>query len=185
MRGRDLTGRFDLLYEIDSIHEGITEDLQNPLDQVMDWWVWAPERSAVDDVYDVGSYKGDGRQYLPPFQMPVVQATIVQGENYMNDRGFYTTDITAFTINAGEVYHLLPTLLSDPNIHLKDRLRWRGALFIPTRIYPKGYIQRRFATVVVEASQVNPEEVVNDPQFNEAPATPVPYSTGFIKHYQG
>lgn len=169
MRGNDLTdGRFTLPFEVYSIHEGIGDDLQQPVGQFLDWWVWDPESTVMDQTYDVGGYSG-GRFWEYPIRMPVVDATIIQDDMYQNPRGFYTSDTMSFTINAGDVYRLLPDMLDSPDVHYKDRIQWRGSLFVPVKIYPKGYIRDLLVTVVVDAMQVTAEENVNDNQFNNAP----------------
>ena len=165
MRGQDLTGRFDSLFEVDHIGVGVGQDLQNPIGQTVRWWTFDPEVSKTDPVYDVGSYDGGGRRWHKPFVVPVVQATIAQGPQYQNDRGFYTVDNLTLVLNAPVVYRLMPDMMEIPDSHLVDRITYRGAVFQPTIIYPKGHIQDHLVVVRVDAEQVKPEEVVNDTQF--------------------
>lgn len=165
MRGENLMGRFDSIYEVESIGVGIDQDLQNPVGQYVDWWVFDPTHTKTDPVYDVGDYVEIGRQWRNPFRVPVVMATIVQGSSYQNERGFYTKDNLSMVINAVVMYELLPDMAYTPDRHLADRITYRGKLFTPTLIYPKGHIQDHLVVTRIDAEEVKPEEVVNDPQF--------------------
>lgn len=164
MRGKDTEGRFTMNYEVASISDGIEYDLQNPVGQRVLWWVYSEEATEVDPVYDVGAYTG-GRMWHTPFVLPVVLASIEQGQLYQNDRGFYTLDQLRLIVNATELYSKLPRMAYSPDDHLKDRIEYRGHLFQPTLIYPKGHIQKHLVVVQIAAGEVKPEEWVNDPQF--------------------
>lgn len=172
MRGQDLTGRFDSHFEVDHIGVGIGQDLQNPVGQSVMWWTFSPEDTQIDPVYDVGSYDGGGRRWRDPFEIPVVQASIAQGPYYQNDRGFYTVDNLTLLINAPLAYRLLPEMMAKPDTHLLDRIEYRGSLFRPTIVYPKGHIQNHLVVVRIDAEEVKPEEAVNDPQFAQYAGEP-------------
>jgi hypothetical protein len=45
-------------------------------------------------------------------------------------------------------------------------------VFVPTRVLPRGIFGENYAVVTIDCNQVNPEELVNDPQF-AAKASPV------------
>lgn len=185
MRGKDTTGRFTADYEVDSIHAGIQYDLQNPVGQWVKWYVFAPDATKVDPVYDVGDYDG-GRAWQEPHTIPVVEATISQGPQYQNERGFYTLDRMSLVLNAAEAYKALPEMSFEPDSHLRDRVLYRNKLFTPVSVYPKGHIQNQIVTIRVDCVEVKPEEVVNDPQFNlhhtEAEKGVFP---GGIQHFRG
>jgi hypothetical protein len=166
-------------YEAASIYEGIAEELGGTVGVDVDWFEWKNYyldenyTDIVDDIYDVSSsVVGKGRRWKLPFKMPVVMAQWVRGTNVMNERGFYTTDTLRLVINVGDVQRLMPSLLTDSNNHIKDRIIYRGEVFIPTRVLPRGSFGYRWAVVTVDCNQVNPEELVNDPQL-QAYAQPV------------
>lgn len=165
MRGKDTTGRFDAMYEVNSIADGVEYDLQNPVGQMCKWYVYDPELTDVDPVYDVSDYDG-GRMWRRPIPLPVVGALIRQGPKYQSERGFYTVDNLSMVINSMEMYKHMPDMAYGPDAHLRDRIVYRNSLFVPTRIYPKGHIQDHIVMITVDAIEVKPEEVVNDPQFN-------------------
>lgn len=172
MRGKSTFGRYSAFYEIASIGSGIENDLQEPMGQKVRWWTYNGDATEVDPVYSVGANVGTGRMWNVPFSMSVVQATIVQGPLFQNERGFYTMDNLTLVINATEMYGKLPDMAYAPDGHLKDRIEYRGHFFTPTMIYPKGHIQNHLLVVRVDALEVKNEELVNDSQFNHV-ANPV------------
>jgi len=161
MRGNNAIGRFDPEYEVKSIRHGITQDLQAPVGQVVRWHLYDSVSSTVDDIYDVGSGAG-GRVWKKPFDFPVVNAYVFQNELYQNDRGFYQVDTLRLFINYDDVIRYIPTLTDDPDSHLKDRCDFRGQLYAPNRIFPKGQIGMEYAVLTVDLTQVKDEEQVND-----------------------
>ena len=172
--GTDLNSRFDMDYEAMSIYEGIAEDLGGTVGVDVSWWRWQDYylddkyRTIVDDIYDVSSsVVGEGRRWMLPFQMPVVMAQFVRGTNVMNERGFYVADTLRLVLNVGDVQRMMPDLLTNSNNHIKDRVVFRGEVFVPTRVLPRGSFSYNWAVVTVDCNQVNPEEMVNDPQFQK------------------
>ncbi|CAB4152978.1 hypothetical protein UFOVP621_37 [uncultured Caudovirales phage] len=166
MKAKEPGGRFDLAYERRSILSGITEDLRRPVGQVVDWWLWDPTDTEIDDVYDVGSVDG-GRLWYPPFELPCVNAVIFQGVSMQNERGFYNTDVLRVTINMEDVEKLMPNLPTSTDSFLRDRIVYRGEVFRPTHFYPRGLMKGKYTLFTVDASQVNPEELINDSQFSD------------------
>jgi hypothetical protein len=183
MRGGNESGdrnsRFNMDYEAYSMYEGIAEELGGTVGVDVDWFRWQDYYLAdnytdiVDPVYDVSSsVSGKGKRWMLPFKMPVVMAQQIRGTNVMNERGFYVSDTLRLVINVGDVQRLLPSLISDSNTHIKDRVLYRGEVFVPTRVLPRGAFGYRYAVVTVDCNQLNPEEMVNDPQFQKYAAIP-------------
>jgi hypothetical protein len=159
-------------YESKSMYEGIAEDLGGTVGVEVDWFRWQEYflkenyTDIVDDIYDVSSsVPGKGKRWMLPFRMPVVMAQIIRGTNIMNERGYYVADTLRLVMNVGDVQRMLPGLITEPNAHIKDRIIYRGQVFVPTRVLPRGSFGYRWAVVTVDFNQVNPEELVNDPQF--------------------
>lgn len=168
----DRNSRFGMDYEALSMYEGIAEELGGTVGVDVAWFQWSDTyltdnyTTIVDTIYDVSSsVVGQGRRWMLPFKMPVVMAQFVRGTNVMNERGFYVTDTLRLVVNVGDVQRLLPSLVSDATSHIKDRIIYRGEVFVPTRVLPRGSFANRFAVVTIDCNQVNPEEMVNDPQF--------------------
>jgi hypothetical protein len=68
-------------------------------------------------------------------------------------------------ISVADAERLLPDLLTDPNVHIKDRIVFQNEVFVPTRVLPRGRYANNYAVVTIDCNQVNSEELVNDPQF--------------------
>lgn len=165
MRGQDPLGRFTPEYEVWSIKYGIAQDLQVPAGQSILWYRYDPYSTVVDPVYDVGDSSG-GRRWVEPFEVPVINAYIAQGETYQNERGLYTVDQLTIVINLRDVERLLPDLITDPDLRLRDRLGFRDEVFEVTRIYPKGQVRYHYTALRIDAVQVKPGEIVNDVDFD-------------------
>lgn len=180
MRGSKLQGRFSIDYEGRSMYEGIAEDLGGQVGVEVDWFRWQEYYleenfdSIVDPIYDVStSQPGMGRRWMLPFNMPVVMAQLIRSSNVMNERGFYVTDTLRIVINAGDAQRLLPSLVgNNPSEHIRDRILYRGQIFTPTRVLPRGHFGYKWAVITIDCNQVNPEELVNDPQFQQYAASP-------------
>lgn len=174
MRGARVFGRFNLDYETKSVYEGVAEDMVGTVGQEIDWFRWQEyyldENYAdiVDEIYDVASsVAGKGRRWMLPFKMPVALAQLIRSTNVMNERGFYVTDTLRIILNVGDVKRLIPELLENPSGHIKDRIIYKNQVFIPSRVLPRGIFGNNYAVVTIDCNQVNPEELVNDPQFQQ------------------
>jgi hypothetical protein len=178
MRGSRLQGRFDVDgYESLSIYEGMREELAHTVGTIVDWWVWntayieSNYSDVVDDIYDVSiaAPEGNGRRWKEPIQVEVIAAQFVTGSNVMNTRGFYTTDTLRLTVGADEMRDRFPGFLEtdDPSNHIRDHIVFKGQVYRPTVVMPRGHFAQKWAVVTIQCNQVNPEELVNDPQFQQ------------------
>jgi len=165
MRGSDTSGRFALDDELRSVYQGIKADAQAPEGQFVDWFPFDTSSSTKDNLYDVSPSTTGGRRWKTPYRIPVVRASITQGDFYGDQRGFYVSDNMTLTINADEIYRTMPDLFVSVDDHFKDRFIYRSEVFTVGRVWPKGHLQGLFTTVTVEAVQVKPDELINDPQF--------------------
>ena len=103
-------------------------------------------------------------------------AQLTRSTNVMNERGFYVSDTLRLVVNVGEIERLIPGMMTNPSSHIKDRIVYRNQVFVPTRVLPRGIFANSYAVVTIDCNQVNPEELVNDPQFsfNASPAKTEP-----------
>ena len=172
MRGNQVQGRFKIDFETKSMDEGIVDELRAPVGTEVDWWLWddaalaADYANWVDPIYDVSNQEdGKGRHWNTPFKLPVIMAQQLRGTNIMNERGYYTTDTLRLVIAVADINRLLPAMVTDPSIHIKDRVVFQNGVFVPTRVLPRGKYKERYSVITIDCNQVNPEELVNDPQF--------------------
>jgi len=172
MRGSKVQGRFTVGFENKSINEGVVDELRDPVGSIVDWYIWdeayfeANPLLVVDDTYDVSNQgTGLGRKWKDPFQLPVIMGQLMRSTNIMNERGLYVTDTLRLVIAVADVERLLPAMLNDPNVHIKDRVVFSGEVFIPTRVLPRGRYKDYYSVITIDFNQVNAEELVNDVQF--------------------
>lgn len=164
MRTYEPWGRFQIPYERESILTGIDTEVTHHIGQTVEWWMYDPDATVVDSVYDTGASTG-GREWKTPFTLPCVNVSLYQGITVQSDRGFYNTDLLRLTINALDAEKFLPEFSFESDERLKDRVVFRGIVFRPKQIYLKGQLTDEYTIFSVDLLEVNPEEMVNDPQF--------------------
>lgn len=180
MRGERREGRFSIISEQQDIKSGITTEMVRTIGSTVDWWFYDPVATVVDPIYDVGSYSSvGGRRWTGPISVPVVNASIFQGTTPSNDeRGFYNVDTLRITINMDVIRQgnnltgansgtipQLSLLEINPDHYLLDRIVFRAQVYQPIKINTLGFITDRYTVISIDCTQVNPEELVNDPQF--------------------
>ena len=185
MRHSDPGGRFTIPFEQQDIYKGIDGELRAPVGQHVRWVEFDPDASEVDTIYDVGD-QVTGRQWKDPFRLPAFAAIIYQGPSVHNDRGFYNTDILRVSCAMNVIERVFPDLVWEPDRHIKDRVLYRGKVFIPTRIYPRGLLRNSHTIYTIDANQVNSEEYVNDPDLVRWAAQdtypPKPYDPQLVRY---
>ena len=174
MRGTKVQGRFKIDFENKSMEEGMVDELRDPVGSEVEWWVFNPTdlsnniETWVDPIYDVSSQEsGQGVAWNSPLTIPVIMAQQLRGTNIMNERGFYTTDTLRLVTSVADMNRLLPSAVSEPNGHIRDRVVFQGEVFIPTRVLPRGRYANFYSVVTIDLNQCNPEELVNFKQFQE------------------
>lgn len=166
MRHSDPGGRFTVGWEQFSIFDGIDGELRAPVGHYVEWIQFDADASGVDVIYDVADQE-TGRQWRDPIRIPAYASFIYQGPTMHNDRGFYNTDILRVSAAMDVMERVFPSLVWEPDTHIRDRVLYRGKIFIPTRIYLRGLLRNTHTIFTVDANQVNEEEWVNDPQLIE------------------
>ena len=172
MRGTKVQGRFKIDFENKSMEEGMVDELRDPVGTEVDWWVFDSQglvtnaSTWVDPIYDVSDQTvGQGIAWLNPTKIPVIMAQQLRGTNIMNERGRYIVDTLRLVVSVADANRLLPSLISDPNLHIKDRVVFQDEVFIPTRVLPRGRYANFYSVVTIDMNQCNPEELVNFRQF--------------------
>lgn len=192
MRGENKQGRFDVAFERASFVSGTTTELVKTVGTTVAWWIFDEAATVVDPIYDTGSDSGTGRMWKNPLTIPVVNAHLEQGVTVQSDRGFYNTDQLIITINVdviednlnfyGANMNNIPELANveiNPDDYLRDRIVFRDEVFTPVKVLPQGIIGDKYTLLQITCNQVNPEEMVNDSQFqhyaNYDPFDPTTY----------
>lgn len=177
MRGERVEGRFNIQHERGSIISGTSKEVVRTVGYTVDWWVYDADNSLADPIYDVGDNSEGGRRWIGPHEIPVVNAALFQGVSVQGERGFYNTDVLRITVNmdvidgsslSGSEARTIPDLQwlpTNPDAYLRDRVVFRNQVFTPKQIFGKGIITDDYTLFTIDCNQVNPEEMVNDPQF--------------------
>lgn len=120
--------------------------------------------TVVDDVYDEAI--GDGLLFLPPVRMQCLHVTHVEGGNENSDRGFYYNDDLDARIGF-DLFLQAGMTMADiaTGDYLKDRVLYDRKLFRVTQLAVEGQVQERDLIVGLSATQLKPDELVNDVQF--------------------
>jgi len=169
-------GRFSSDFERNSISNGITDDLTNPVGTTAWWYIFDFDDSTVDPIYDVGdSYLtgSGGKVWFGPYVIPIIRAVIQQGDSKTSQQGFYNADYLHLTINALDIEKIAPGTMANPDNRDRDRVIWKGQVFRPYKSQQSGIISENFVLLTVDLVQVMPEEMVNDPQFTQYVDTPL------------
>jgi len=171
MRAYTPGGRFDADFESDHISEGATTDLTNPVGTTAEWWRLDAVNSTKDAIYDVEPL-GNGRIWLGPKTLSVLRVSITQGTSLLNERGFYNADTMHLTLNVDDVQAVAPetfnnigSVISAVDQLNKYRVVFRGQVYRPIKTQPAGLVANRYTLVIMDLTQLAPDELVNDAQF--------------------
>jgi hypothetical protein len=156
-------GRFNSDFETDRIFSAM-EGWRRSYGDVVRYYRYNAAGSQMDPVYDEAV--GSGRAYYPPIAVPCQHVTHVQGENEYGEYGMYYNDtLTGYVsfqafIGVGLTYADIET-----GNYLDDRVLYDRKIFRVTQLITQGQIQQRDIIVLLRASQMKPDELVDDPTF--------------------
>jgi hypothetical protein len=164
------SGRFDADFETREISEGLRGWQSEFGDTILYYRYWGSE-SQVHDIWDEAT--GVGRVWHPPDEVEVLHVTHAEGGNEdRTDFGQYYNDSLYVTASFEQLRRLGMTELDlQHQSYLNDRIVYDYRVFRVTRLQVMGQIQRRDVIVSIEGTQVKPDEMANDIQF-EAFANP-------------
>lgn len=158
-------GRFNTRFELAGIYEGMQEDLQEFIGQLIPWYRFDRAGSVVDPIYDVGSSAG-GRKFFPPILLPVISAGLEEGVEINTGQGEYTTDIAHLVVSYDQAEKTgLRKMKTDWRLFLGDRFVYNDTVFQVRNIQVRGPVNEHYEVLGIDGWQVNAEELVNDPDF--------------------
>lgn len=122
------------------------------------------DATVMDPVYDEAV--GQGLIYHPPVRVQCIHVIHVEGANENSDRGFYYNDDLDAKI-AFDLFIQAGMTMADiaTGNYLKDRVLYDRKLFRVTQLAVEGQIQERDIIIGLSATQLKPDELVNDVQF--------------------
>lgn len=159
-------GRFGINTETTLIHRAL-RGWQNRTGDSITYFRFQYAESDTHEVYDEAT--GAGRVFYGRWQVPALHVTHVEsGNEDPRDSGLYVTDTLRAVL---EYDQLVKFGLTEMDIKhgsfQRDRVAYDNALYAVQRVSVLGQIRRRDVVVVVEAEQIQNDELVNDPQFQQ------------------
>ena len=160
-------GRFNVRHELEGIYGGMRRDLQEYIGQQIPWYRFDKADTLIDPIYDVGaSSQAGGRVFYPPFLLPVLSSGLEEGAEINQGEGEYTTDICHLVVSYDQAEKAgLRNMKVDWRLFLSDRFVFNDKVFQVSNIQIRGPVGSRYEVLGIDGLQVNPEELVNDPQF--------------------
>lgn len=156
-------GRFNADSETARIFHGI-QGFERNYGDWLNYFRFNAALSQTDPVY--GEATGAGRVYNGPYRIPATHITHIEGQNEYGDKGFYYSDSLSAQISFKD---FISCGLSYADIetggYLNDRVVYDRKLFRITDLAIRGQIQERDIMVGLDAQQLKPDEVADDPQF--------------------
>lgn len=156
-------GRWSADVETDQIYVAMEGWRQTSGDWI-DYYRFNAPSTIMDNIYDEAI--GQGRLYMPRVRIPVLHATIVAGENQNTDMGFYFNDTLVIQCAFDQ---FVKTGMDYADVlqgnYLKDRIYYNQKVFRVLSMNPSGKIQQRPTMIRIEATQLKPDELVDDTQY--------------------
>lgn len=120
--------------------------------------------TVTDPVYDEAV--GQGMIFLPPVRVECLHVTHIDGGNENGDMGFYYNDDLVASI-AFDLFVQAGMTMADIETgnYIKDRVLYDRKLFRVKTLSNEGQIQQRDIVIGLEATQIKPDELVNDVMF--------------------
>lgn len=169
-------GRFSVDYETNEIMAGIRGWVEG-FGDFFDYYRFDRQDSVSDDVYDEGT--GIGKRYLLTPMVPAIHVVHREGGTEDVDTGWYYNDDLHITASYDMLAKIgLKKMDLDTGSYLKDRIQYDGKIFRVTSISVLGQVQRRDIIVTFDATQVKPDELVDDAQFVRWSTFPPPEILG-------
>jgi hypothetical protein len=156
-------GRWTADVETDQIYTAMEGWRQTSGDWV-DYYKFNAPSTTMNSIYDEANEQG--RLYFPRIRIPVLHATVIAGENQNTDKGFYAND-TLVVLCAFDQFVKSGMDFADvlQQNYLKDRIYYNQKVFRVLSMNPSGKIQERPTMIRVDATQLKPDELVEDSQF--------------------
>lgn len=157
------SGRFDADLETKEIASTLRGWQAEFGDRVLYYRYWGDE-SEIHDIWREAT--GVGRVWHPADEVEVLHVTHIEGRAEERAQGQYYNSTLHVTASWNQLQRLGMTemdLLYQS--FLNDRIVYDYRVFRVTQIQVMGQIQRRDVVVSIEATQVKPDEMLNDPQF--------------------
>lgn len=158
-------GRWTASQETDQIFEGM-RGWRDVSGDWLDYYRYDPSKTEIDPIYDEAI--GLGRAYFPAVRIPCLHVTHIEGENENGTSGFYYNDTLsasiAFDQFVGVGMNFADIRTGD---YINDRVYYDQKIFRVVQLSIRGQIQQRDIIVGMDATQMKPDELVDDQLFRQ------------------
>ena len=156
-------GRFNNDQATDSILHAMRGYAENNGDW-LSYFRFSPQATIMDAVYDEAI--SGGLQYAPAVRIQCLHVVHVEGGNEDSELGFYYNDDLDATI-AFDLFLQAGMSMADIQTgnYLKDRVLYDRKLFAVKQLAVQGQVQQRDIVIGLSATQIKPDELVNDTLF--------------------
>lgn len=134
------------------------------------WYEFDPVTTTKDDVYD----EGPERRWKTPFELPVMVVIRDEERETPREEGFYTLGTIHLTFGTKMAAQAGMTDPLTARRHLHDRFQFdydelgRPVWWEVRRFQISGRLKNYEVVIGVDATQLSPEEFVNDPNWPPA-----------------
>lgn len=158
-------GMFNPDRETDAIFQGV----RGWRDVNGDWLMYYRyDRPATVSSSIYGESVGQGRIYLPPVRVPCMHVTYVPGPNENGVWGFYDNNAVDAIVPFDLFVQMGMSMADiDTRNYLRDRVVYNNQVFRTVSLAIRGKIQTRSTMVGLTATQVKPDELIDDVQFQQ------------------
>lgn len=160
---RKAHGRFRADAETKRILDGM-ENWRNAFGDYVDYFHLNYGASEFDEVYEEAI--NAGRVYYPPVQLPCMHVTHIRGgDTYGETGGYYEDSLSATVMYRQFSESGLPFADIETGDYEYDRIVYDHKVFRVISLQVRGQIQQRDTVVAIDAQQLKPDMLVDDPQF--------------------
>lgn len=172
-----MSQRFSVSSEMNRIETGLMREAHREWGDHIKWFVFDPEASDKNDIYDVG----EERRWRPPLLVPCLWITRITGDDSYRPEGLSVSDTLQFATTYGVLQDKLgwETPELDVRDTLKDRLVFEEKIFTIVAFDVAGSLLTREAIVAVRADQVREDQALFDPEF-APPRTAEGFGTVYV-----
>lgn len=157
-------GRWSADFETDRIFRAL-KGWRDTSGDWLDYFRLAADQTVLDPIYDEAV--GTGRVYTGPVRLPCLHVVHLEGDNENTDKGFYYNDTLSATIAFDQFVGVGMDYADIRNgNYINDRVYYDQKIFRIISLSIRGQIQQRDIIVALEATQMKPDELVDDTLFS-------------------
>lgn len=161
---RKAGGRFTPDYEVRDFGDALLS-YQGVNGDFMEYYRFSRDATEHHPIYNEPT--GNGRWFIGPQRVPVLNFVREEGMPNQMPGGMYWTDSAWFSVPfAGLVRAGMGRVDIEHGNYVRDRLVYDDRVFRVVRIQVHGQVQRRDLMVVITVNQLKSEDLVGDAQFS-------------------